>query len=226
MKLYVASSWRNPHQPFVVEALLQAGHQPYDFRNPPGRTGFAWSEIDPAWEGWSHDQYLAALEHPLARAGFASDHDAMDAADGCVLVLPCGRSAHIEAGEFPGSGRPLWILLASEPEEPELMYRSATGIARDLPELLRMIGAHPPLVRPVGLLATHLIHLMRSREDYRFLLGAPSRTWELLAQEVGDVTQLRRLVGPARAAHAAVDELRHMADRLMAAARQLEEERE
>ena len=35
-KIYVASSWRNPHQPAIVEELRVAGHEVYDFRNPPG----------------------------------------------------------------------------------------------------------------------------------------------------------------------------------------------
>ncbi|MCQ2145827.1 MAG: hypothetical protein MJY72_08790 [Bacteroidales bacterium] len=34
MKIYVASSWRNPHYPAVVAALRDAGFDVYDFRNP------------------------------------------------------------------------------------------------------------------------------------------------------------------------------------------------
>ena len=40
-KIYVASSWRNPFYPDVVETLRKAGHDVYDFRNPPhGGSGF------------------------------------------------------------------------------------------------------------------------------------------------------------------------------------------
>lgn len=35
MKIYVASSWRNTYYPSVVSALRDAGHDVYDFRNPP-----------------------------------------------------------------------------------------------------------------------------------------------------------------------------------------------
>lgn len=53
-KIYVASSWRNTLQPEVVRVLQYDGHEVYDFRNPaPGNKGFAWSEIDPEWTGWS-----------------------------------------------------------------------------------------------------------------------------------------------------------------------------
>ena len=40
-KIYVASSWRNEYYPEVVEKLREAGHEVYDFRNPPsGDPGF------------------------------------------------------------------------------------------------------------------------------------------------------------------------------------------
>ena len=90
-KIYVASSWRNQHQPQVVSFLREQGHEVYDFRHPAGKTGFQWSQIDEDWRNWSTDQYRAALEHPIAQAGFKSDFDAMQWADVCVLVLPCGR---------------------------------------------------------------------------------------------------------------------------------------
>lgn len=47
MNIYVASSWRCEWQPAVVAALREAGYEVYDFRNPPGNTGFHWSSIDP-----------------------------------------------------------------------------------------------------------------------------------------------------------------------------------
>lgn len=45
-KIYVASSWRNDFQPTVVKYLREAGYDVYDFKNPPNRSGFAWSSID------------------------------------------------------------------------------------------------------------------------------------------------------------------------------------
>jgi hypothetical protein len=122
MRLYVASSWRNKYQPEVVTALRGAGHEVYDVRHPaPGNDGFAWSAIDPEWKKWTTAQYREALRHPVAQDGFLCDLNGMASADGCVLVLPCGRSAHLEAGWFMGAGRPVWTLIP-EPVEPELMY--------------------------------------------------------------------------------------------------------
>lgn len=101
MHIYVASSWRNTYYPEVVSALRAAGHDVYDFRNPPsGDPGFHWTDVDADCMEWSPEQYQANLAHPLAERQFKNDIEAMSACDACVLVLPCGRSAHTEAGWF------------------------------------------------------------------------------------------------------------------------------
>lgn len=147
MNLYVASSWRNTRQPEIVELLRQVGHEVYDFRNPePGDNGFHWSEIDPDWLGWRPEVFRRCLSHPVAEHGFGLDWNAMKWADAGVLVLPCGRSAHLEAGYFVGANKPLVILLAEE-NEPELMYKMATRICVSWPELYEALNdiemSHP-----------------------------------------------------------------------------------
>lgn len=136
MKIYVASSWRNEHQQDVVEMLGSLGHEVYDFRNPPhGRGGFAWSDIDPNWENWSTDEYRTALDHPIAKEGFKSDFEAMQWADCCLMVLPCGRSANTEAGWFKGAGKEVYIF-SPQKQEPELMYKMHDGIFINYLELV------------------------------------------------------------------------------------------
>lgn len=145
-KVYVASSWRNSHQPAVVEALRADGHHVYDFRHPaPGNTGFAWSAIDPNWQRWTVEEYRAALDHPIARAGFALDRDALSGADTTVLVMPCGRSAHLEAGFAMGRGQRVVVYLPA-PSEPELMYLLGDArIVATLDELLQTVrGTRTP----------------------------------------------------------------------------------
>ncbi len=127
MKIYVASSWRNIFQQEVVKRLRYAGHEVYDFMNPPGQTGFQWSEIDVNWPNWTTEQYRKALNHPVAIAGFNSDFSAMQWADICVMVLPCGRSANTEAGWMKGAGKKVYVL-SPDKEEPELMYKIYDGI--------------------------------------------------------------------------------------------------
>lgn len=121
MKIYVASSWRNEDQPYVVELLREWGAEVYDFRNPfGGGKGFAWSDIDPDWKQWTPQQWRSALSHPLAIEGYCSDLKGMSWADACVLVLPSGRSSHLEAGWFSGRGKPV-VCFAPTRVEPDLM---------------------------------------------------------------------------------------------------------
>jgi hypothetical protein len=136
-RIYVASSWRCPGQPEVVAALREDGHAVYDFRNPTaGNHGFAWSEIDPDWLGWEPDTYRVLLDHPVAEAGYECDFAAMEWADTFVLVLPCGRSAHLELGWAAGQGKRTAILLSPNGFEPELMYRMVDKLTTSLDELV------------------------------------------------------------------------------------------
>ena len=136
MKIYVASSWRNSYQPEVVSVLREQGHEVYDFRNPaPGDNGFHWSELDEKWQDWSPENFRDALNDPIAVDGFNSDASALKSSDCCVLVLPSGRSAHLEAGFMAGMGKPL-IIFIPEPCEPELMYSFARKIVTDMHQLI------------------------------------------------------------------------------------------
>jgi len=136
-KLYLASSWRNPLQPQAVADLRAHGHDVYDFRNPPGGipNGFRWSEIDPDWTRWTAAQYRCGLAHPLAQAGFKSDFDGMKWADVGILLLPCGRSAHLELGWMAGAGK-FTIIWTRDGEEPELMAMLAARVCVSLDEVL------------------------------------------------------------------------------------------
>lgn len=144
MRIYVASSWRNERQPAVVAACKSAGHDVYDFRHPaPGQHGFSWSEIDPAWRAWSPEAFRDALVHPIAQRGFGLDMAALRACDACVLVLPCGRSAHLELGWAAGAGKRT-LILCEQKEEAELMYLACDVICTSLEEVLWWIGKGRP----------------------------------------------------------------------------------
>lgn len=150
MKIYVASSWRNEYQPGVVRLLVSFGYAVYDFRHPtPDNDGFSWAEIDENWQAWSPNQYIAALEHPRAVEGFNLDFDAMKWADICVLVLPCGRSAHLEAGWFVGAGKPLVIYIPFM-SEADLMYKMTPHIATSTSDLINCVAEIQDTLRKAG----------------------------------------------------------------------------
>lgn len=141
-KIYVASSWGNDRQPLVVKFLRIFGYEVYDFKNPKdGDSGFNWSEIDPNWQDWEPEEYIGNLSHPLAVGGFYKDFDAMEAAHACVLVWPCGSSAHLEAGCFVGAGKPL-ITLIHHGCKPELMIKMSNGITAELEELPKLLDGY------------------------------------------------------------------------------------
>lgn len=137
-KIYVASSWRNNLQGFIVEDLRRLGHEVYDFKNPPhGRGGFSWSDVDPEWKDWTPEKYREALRHPIAEAGYNSDLSGIVWADTCVIVLPCGRSAHTEAGYMKGLGKAVYVVQFDK-HEPELMYKVFDGIITSGSELFNL----------------------------------------------------------------------------------------
>lgn len=140
-KIYVASSWRNMLQDAVVHVLRAAGFDVYDFKNPPNGAGFGWEQValPPYADNVPPDQYLEALDHPRAIEGFNADFDAMKAADIFVLVLPCGRSAHLELGWAVGMGKRTAVLL-DDPCTPELMYKMVDHLSPSVFDLLGWLG--------------------------------------------------------------------------------------
>ena len=122
-------------QPAVVNCLRGAAHDVYDFRNPrEGDNGFHWSEIDSNWQNWTPELYRKALDHPKARAGFASDMNALRWCNAVVAVQPFGRSASLELGWASGNGKLTILLLA--PGEPELMVKMCDRICLTADEVL------------------------------------------------------------------------------------------
>jgi hypothetical protein len=145
VKVYVASSWRNTMQRAVVHLCRSMGHEVYDFREPTeGNHGFSWHEIDPTIPRGPADLTLPAqqivdmLDHPAAKDGFALDMGALKWCEACVLVLPCGRSAHLEAGWAAGAGKLTVGLLADG--EPDLMWKMLDHLIVHTDELFDVLG--------------------------------------------------------------------------------------
>ena len=143
MKVYVASSWRNDRYPLVIAALKDAGHEVYDFRDPPDKTAlFNWSDICPAAYPNLHE-LRDVLRHPVAAKAMQSDFDAMKEAEVVVMALPCGKSAHLELGWAVGAGKKTVILMESYGRAaPELSYRLADHIVDSVAALLVLLAGY------------------------------------------------------------------------------------
>lgn len=140
-RIYLASSWRNPHHRTYMIHLKNWGHQVYDFTAKDQTItiggqeckGFSWQQIGAPEDlsQWEWHQYVAAItSHGAAAAGYLSDLRHMEWADTCVLLLPCGRSAHLEAGYMKGRNKRVIIHCPEKSAfvEPELMYLLADNL--------------------------------------------------------------------------------------------------
>ena len=114
-KVYPASRGRNARYPDIVKAIREAGHPVYDFR--AANSGFRWS-------CQTYEEYIRELEtDPAVAAAFKRDKDALVWADVCVLILPCGKSVHLEAAYASAQGKPVIVKFdLTELLQPELMY--------------------------------------------------------------------------------------------------------
>lgn len=133
-RIYVASSWRNLRAVKAATTWLRSqGYEAYDFTEPDSRgDAFHWTEIDGEWQSWTPARFRELLWHPIADRGFNRDFTELRHADGLLLLLPCGRSAHLELGYAIGAGKPTAIVL--QDGEPELMYRAVGALCLDLQE--------------------------------------------------------------------------------------------
>lgn len=137
--VYVASSWKNPLQTAIVAALRSAEIPCYDFKHDKG-AGFHWSDVgitDPC----TFKEYIVGISRERADEGFASDLTAMLRADTFILVLPCGRSSHLELGWAVGQGKRTAIYFDDCDEvTPELMYKMVDFRTESLFDLLGWLG--------------------------------------------------------------------------------------
>jgi len=141
MRIYVAGSWRNMVHPSVVKALRAAGHMAYDFRVPiPGQEGFAWQQFNDDRLKDPRRYRDEVLVHPIVKEAFHADMNALKSAEATVLVLPCGRSAHLELGYAVGAGQKTIVLLDEPISEPELMYLMCTSICLNIDEVVAVLA--------------------------------------------------------------------------------------
>lgn len=142
--LYIASSWRNKEYENTVEFFRNAGHMVWNWRNPPtGTPAFKWQEIDPLYKHGdlvSTDAYRNMIIQPRAEEGFMADYTGMKWCDTGILLLPAGRSAHIEAGWLRGFGKPVYVI-RPDTEEPDLMHKLCNAICKNVAEVCMAFDA-------------------------------------------------------------------------------------
>lgn len=136
-RIFIATEHKNEYLPMVYDALRKYGHQVYDYQNSPSQE-FSWNMIDPYHKNWGIDSLKNALVHPYAEKAFNKDFECMQKADLCILITPCGLSAHAVAGWMKGAGKKV-LVFQPWPQAPELMYKMFDGMYSMLTILLEAI---------------------------------------------------------------------------------------
>lgn len=130
--LYLIGSLRNERIPEVANRLRESGLDVFDDWMAAG------PEADDFWKkyevGRGHD-YQRALQGYAAKHVFEFDKYHLDRCDSACLVLPAGKSGHLELGYVAGSGKPTFILLDEQDVRFDVMYQFATKVFNDEEEL-------------------------------------------------------------------------------------------
>ena len=134
--VYVIGSMRNPRIPEVGIALRAAGYDAFEEWYAPG------PQADEEWQKYEQSRgraYKDALKGYHAKHVFEFDLFHLDRAHMGVLVMPAGRSAHMELGYLTGKGKPTFVLFDEEPARYDIMYQFAAAVCFSIDELMSEI---------------------------------------------------------------------------------------
>lgn len=134
-KLYLIGSLRNPKVQELAAAFRKAlpGWEVFDDWQAAG------PEADDYWRDYEkakgHD-FQKALEGHAAKHVFEFDKHHLDTSDAAILILPAGKSGHLELGYMVGKGKYTAIMLDDDPERYDLMYLFADRVTRDIKDIV------------------------------------------------------------------------------------------
>jgi hypothetical protein len=130
--VYLIGSLRNERVLVVAEQLRERGLDVFDqwYSAGPEADDYFWKYAQQ--RGWS---YADALESAAAHNIFAFDKHHLDESKSAVLVMPAGKSGHLELGYMLGRGKPGFVLFDAVPERFDQMYQFANGVHFDVDSL-------------------------------------------------------------------------------------------
>jgi len=130
--IYLIGSLRNPVVPEIEKYLVSLGMTVFcEWFAGGERADEAWRE----YEQFRGNTFTQALKTYYAKHIFEFDKFHIDNSQAGVLVLPAGRSGHLELGYMMGQGKPGYILLDKDPERYDIMYQFANGVYTNKEEL-------------------------------------------------------------------------------------------
>lgn len=137
--VYLIGSLRNPLIPEIANKIEAAtGYEVFASWFAAGpEADDKWRDYEKARNpnlGIADAVYGHAAEHC-----FEFDKKHLERCDAVVLVMPAGKSGHLELGWALGRGKKGFILFDQEPERYDLMLRFADGIATSVGEVTAML---------------------------------------------------------------------------------------
>jgi len=137
-KIYLASSWKNRNIiNMVAEELSNIGHEVDNFTDPSnGRFVFSWTELPQ--EILLNLNAKTFLKDWRTQKAFQQDKKKIDLADVVIMIMPCGRSSHLELGYAAGKGKKTIIYYPNSfvNGEFETMYGFADLITNDIDNII------------------------------------------------------------------------------------------
>jgi hypothetical protein len=132
MKIYIATSWKNKKVArTVTEAFRMDGHEVDCFCDrTSGRYVFHWSEFVKNEGELKNYDAISFLLDPRTQKAFNEDKKWLDWAEAIVMIQPCGKSAHLEAGYAKGCGKKLYLWGEFPKGEVDVMYGFADKLFR------------------------------------------------------------------------------------------------
>jgi hypothetical protein len=123
--IYLIGSLRNPEIPYIGNRLRALGFEVFD-------DWFAGGKIaDDEWQAYEtvrENSYQTALNGYAAKHVFDFDYYHLNRATIGLLILPGGKSSHLELGYMLGQGKPGYVLFDQVPDRYDVMYKFATGV--------------------------------------------------------------------------------------------------
>lgn len=135
--LYLIGSLRNPKVPEIAQSIRELGFDVFDDWVAAGPTA------DDCWRDYERSRghsFAQALQGHAAKQVFYFDHLHLNRCDIVVMLMPAGKSGHLELGYALGKGKPGFILFDAEPERYDVMYQFSTAVVfseKDLLETLK-----------------------------------------------------------------------------------------
>src|SRR5262249_14678888 len=129
----------NEYHDRVVDAARGAGADVFDYR--AGDEAGPEAIFGPDFQNLTAADFAAALASSIAQEKLRADQDAIDRCDVFILLLPAGKSSHLESGYALRAGKRTIIAALDGVVPAELIYALADHIVTSIPELLSAVIA-------------------------------------------------------------------------------------